>query len=185
MFLRIIILIGLSHHLGSPEWYWIAFFYFVLSIASFSFNPTFSLSLLHESFHSVSCPPQFFSVSSGTGASYIRLSTCPFPFLLSCPYQLFHWLNLLSLVLFEYSENMSGTPNGRQVLRRTRVILPRSQLNTCSRCSATRYHSLTWMCGAGWYVQQFILNWPSLIWERSHSHRIAIEKLKNNRLLNR
>ena len=31
-----VIFSGFSHHLGSPEWYWISFFHFVLSSASFS-----------------------------------------------------------------------------------------------------------------------------------------------------
>ena len=108
---------GYSHHLGSPEWLRISFFHFVLSSVSSSFNPTQSLSLLHDSFHLVFCLPLPFNLTlsisllhksfhlvfclplllfPGTGASNILLSTCPSSLPLTWPYH----FSLFSVTFF-------------------------------------------------------------------------------------
>ena len=83
-----------SHYVGSPEWYRMSFFHFVLSSTS-SFNSTLSVSLLHESFHLVFCLP--LRLFPGAGASNILLSTCPSSLLLTCPHHYFLKGTLISV----------------------------------------------------------------------------------------
>ena len=65
-----------------------------LSCPSSSFNPTLSMSLLHESFHLVFCLP--LHLFPGTGTSTILLSTCHSSLLLTCPYN----FSLLSVTCY-------------------------------------------------------------------------------------
>ncbi len=58
--------------------------HFVKSRTSSSFNPTLSISLLHESFHIVLCLP--LRPFPGCGPSNTILSTCLSSVLLICPY---------------------------------------------------------------------------------------------------
>ncbi len=67
--------------------------HFVLPIKS-SIIPTFSISLLHDSFHLVCCLP--LSLFAGTDASTILLSMCSSSLLFTCPYH----LNLFSEIFF-------------------------------------------------------------------------------------
>ena len=81
--------LGLFHHLGSPQWFWIFFFYFDLSngLRHPTLTHTLSISLLHESFHLVICLQ--LRLFPGTGASNVLHSrpTCPSSLLLTCPYR--------------------------------------------------------------------------------------------------
>ena len=57
LFFTFAVLVTSSYHVGSPEWFWISIFHFVMSVTSATFSLTLSISLLHEYFHLVFCLP--------------------------------------------------------------------------------------------------------------------------------